>query len=64
MVSTFCTFSDLLVDGGRLAETVWPTRELAAGVAATLDQCSDAIVLRATNGRETVRGFAPGGLAV
>lgn len=55
---TYHTYSDLLVDGGRLAATEWPGASLAEAVSATLRHDPEAIVLRAG---EAV-GLAPGGL--
>lgn len=62
MASTFNTYSDLLVDGGRLAETVWPEHTAAQAVLATTRQDPEAIVLVAIDHRRHV-GHAPGGLA-
>ena len=62
--TTYSTWSDLIYDGGRLAPTTWgENTTLAAAVAATLNYCPDAIVLRVGNDREMARGLAPGGLA-
>lgn len=67
--TTYHTYADLLLDGGRLAATEWGSRDgvacasLADGVAATLRLDPEAIILRAVRGSETVRGYAPAGLA-
>ena len=65
--TTFHTYPDLLLDGGRLAATEWGSHPagcatLAEAVAATLRLDDEAIVLRAVCGTTTVRGLAPGGL--
>ena len=62
--TTYNTYADLLLDGGRLAATEWGHgATLAEGVAATLRLDPEAIILRAKRGDEAVRGLAPGGLA-
>lgn len=63
MTTTHHTYSDLLIDGGRLATTVWDGGTLADAVAATHRLDPDTIILRACRGTDTVRGLAPGGLA-
>ena len=60
---TYHTYSDLLIDGGRLAETQWGGGTLADAVAATHRLDPDTIILRARRGTETAIGLAPGGLA-
>lgn len=62
MASTFNTYPDLLVDGGRLAETVWPNHTAAEAVKATTQADPEAIVLVAIDHRRHV-GLAPGGLS-
>jgi hypothetical protein len=67
MTTTFHTYPDLLLDGGRLAATEWGAHPagcatLGEGVAATLRLDPEAVVLRAVRGAEDVRGLAPGGL--
>jgi len=67
MTTTYHTYPDLLLDGGRLAATEWGAHPagcatLAEGVAATLRLDPEAVVLRAVRGAEAVRGLAPGGL--
>ena len=67
IATTYNTYPDLLIDGGRLAATDWGNIRtgsvtLAEAVAATIDRDSEAIVLRVSNDRETLRGLAPGGL--
>lgn len=61
MAHTFNTYPDLLTDGGRLAETVWPEATAKQAVEATLQRDNDAIVLVAIDHRRYV-GLAPGGL--
>ena len=62
--TTYHTYSDLIIDGGRLAATEWGGgASLADAVAATLRYDSEAIILRAVRGTEVVRGYAPAGLA-
>jgi len=68
MTTTYHTYADLLTDGGRLAATEWGAHpagcaSLAEAVAATLRHDPEAIVLRAVHGDETVRGYAPAGMA-
>ena len=68
ILTTYHTYPDLLLSGGRLAATDWGSHpagcaSLADGVAATLRLDAEAIILRAVRGSETVRGLAPGGLA-
>jgi hypothetical protein len=64
ILTTYHTYPDLLLSGGRLAATEWGVgASLADGVAATLRLDAEAIILRAVRGAETVRGLAPGGLA-
>ena len=65
--TTFHTYPDLLLDGGRLAATEWGSHPagcatLAEAVAATLRLDDEAIVLRAVRGTEALVGLAPGGL--
>ena len=67
IATTYHTYSDLLLDGGRLAASDWGNIRtgavtLAEAVAATINRDSEAIVLRVCNDRETLRGLAPGGL--
>ena len=67
IATTYNTYPDLLIYGGRLAATDWGNIRtgsvtLAEAVAATIDRDSEAIVLRVSNDRETLRGLAPGGL--
>lgn len=67
IATTHHTYSDLLLDGGRLAANDWGNIRtgsitLAEAVAATINRDADAIVLRVCNDRETLRGLAPGGL--
>jgi hypothetical protein len=61
--TTFHTYPDLIIDGGRLAATEWRRATAAEAVAATLRLDPEAIILRtlSSNG-ETVRGYAPGGI--
>ena len=63
--TTLHAYSDLLHDGGRLAATVWDTRDVAGAVAATLRYDDQAIVLRVNdaNGYTVAIGHAPGGIA-
>jgi len=64
MATTYNTYSDLLIDGGRLAATVWETATAAQAVAATLRYDAAAIVLRVTdNSGARLVGLAPGGLS-
>ena len=63
MIRTFHTYGDLLIDGGRLAETTWRCASAAAAVAATLRGDAEAVILRVRTDKETLRGLAPGGLA-
>ena len=64
-MTTLHTYDDLLHDGGRLAATVWETRDAAKAVAATLRYDAEALILRVANadGRYVAIGHAPGGLA-
>ena len=67
IATTYNTYPDLLLDGGRLAASNWGNIRtgsvtLAEAVAATINRDADAIVLRVSNDRETLRGLAPGGL--
>lgn len=64
-LTTLHTYSDLLVDGGRLAAVAWPTADLAGAVAATLRADSERIILAVTgaHGCRVAVGQAPGGLA-
>ena len=67
IATTYHTYSDLLLDGGRLAASDWGNIRtgsvtLAEAVAATINRDAEAIVLRVSNDRETLRGLAPGGL--
>jgi hypothetical protein len=58
-ITTYHTYPDLLIDGGRLAATEWggnPTP--AEAVAATLRLDPEAIILRVGQ----LRGLAPGGI--
>jgi hypothetical protein len=63
-MTTFHSYSDLMHCGGRLAATVWETRDVAGAVAATLRYDSEALILRVANadGRCVAIGFAPGGI--
>ena len=61
--TTYHTYADLLLDGGRLAATQWDGGTLADAVVATLRLDPDAVVLRACRGTDTAIGLAPGGLA-
>ena len=63
MASTFNTYPDLLINGGRLARTEWPGASMAEAVAATVRRNSEAVILRAADQGCQVRGLAPGGLA-
>ena len=61
--TTYHTYPDLLLDGGRLAATVWEGGAThAEAVAATLRLDAEAIVLRTVRGTEALVGLAPGGL--
>jgi hypothetical protein len=67
IATTYHTYSDLLLNGGRLAASDWGNIRtgsvtLAEAVAATINRDAEAIVLRVSNDRETVRGLAPGGI--
>jgi hypothetical protein len=67
IATTYHTYSDLLLNGGRLAASDWGNIRtgsvtLAEAVAATINRDAEAIVLRVSNDRETLRGLAPGGL--
>jgi hypothetical protein len=67
IATTYHTYSDLLLDGGRLAASDWGNIRtgsvtLAEAVAATINRDAEAIVLRVCNDRETLHGLAPGGL--
>ena len=67
LATTYHTYSDLLLDGGRLAASDWGNIRtgsvtLAEAVAATINRDAEAIVLRVCNDRETVHGLAPGGI--
>ena len=68
MISTFHTYPDLVtLKGERLAETRWPdwhSVTIAEGVAATIDQDPESIVLRATTSgfSDVAIGYMPGGL--
>ena len=67
IATTYRTYPDLLIDGGRLAASNWANIRtgsitLAEAVAATINHDSEAIVLRVCNDHETLRGLAPGGL--
>ena len=64
MACTHNTYSDLLIDGGRLARTEWPEATPAEALVATLRHDPEAIVLLITTpAGQPVRGLAPGGLA-
>ena len=64
MTSTYHTYPDLVYDKGRLAETIWDGNcSFGAAITATLTIDSEAIVLRARIGDESIKGLAPGGLA-
>ena len=61
--TTYHTYADLIIDGGRHAATEWGYgATLAEAVAATLRLDADAIILRAVRGTEVVRGYAPAGM--
>lgn len=63
IVSTYHTYADLIINGGRLAATEWQGgASMAEAVAATLRLDGDAIILRAKRGSESVRALAPGGM--
>ena len=67
IATTYHTYSDLLLNGGRLAASDWGNIRtgsvtLAEAVAATINRDAEAIVLRVSNDRETLRGLAPGGI--
>ena len=67
IATTYHTYSDLLLNGGRLAASDWGNIRtgsvtLAEAVAATINRDAEAIVLRVSNDPETVRGLAPGGI--
>ena len=68
IATTYHTYPDLLLSGGRLAATDWGSHpagcaSLAEAVAATLRLDAEAVVLRAVRGTTVARGLAPGGLA-
>jgi hypothetical protein len=68
MISTFHTYPDLVtLKGEHLAETRWPewhSVTIAEGVAATIDQDPESIVLRVTTSgfSDVATGYMPGGL--
>jgi hypothetical protein len=63
IMTTWHTYPDLLVCGGRLASTTWTGATAEQAVAATLKIDQEAIVLRVCGPRgERVVGLAPGGL--
>lgn len=62
MTTTYATFPDLVYDGGRYAQTVWPGASVADAVAATLRLTPDAVVMLAKSQTERVAGFGPAGL--
>jgi hypothetical protein len=63
MATTYNTYPDLLIDGGRLAATVWQAASTSEAIAATIRRDATAIVLRATDSTGTrLVGLAPGGL--
>ena len=57
-ITTYHTYPDLLIDGGRLAATEWACSDPAEAVAATLARDPEAIILRVGQ----LRGMAPGGI--
>lgn len=59
------TYPDILHSGGRLAATVWETRDAKQAAAATLTRDAESIVLRIADwqGRYVAIGYAPGGIA-
>jgi hypothetical protein len=60
--TTYHTYPDLLIDGGRHAATEWTTTCSTSALLATLRRDPDAVILRVVCGNTTVRGLAPGGL--
>jgi len=68
MITTYHTYSDLVtLTGERLAETRWPdwhSVNIAEGVAATIDQDPESIVLRVRSSgfSDVAIGYMPGGL--
>jgi hypothetical protein len=64
-MTTLHTYPDLLIDGGRLAPTVWRGATAAEAVAATLRHDGEAVVLAVADaaGHRVAIGHAPGGLA-
>jgi hypothetical protein len=68
MITTFHTYPDLVtLTGERLAQTRWPewhSVTIAEGVAATIDQDPECIVLRvaSTGFADVAIGYMPGGL--
>ena len=63
MASTYHTYADLIIDGGRLAATEWPKASIAEAIGATLARDCQAIVLTVVARGEIIRGYAPGGMA-
>jgi hypothetical protein len=61
--STFHTYPDLLIDGGRLAATQWPGGSAPEAVAATLRLDPEAVILRVVVAGQSLRALAPGGFA-
>lgn len=65
-LTTFQTYPDLLIDGGRLAARDWGSHPAVStveqAVRATITIDAEAIVLRATGTDGTARGLMPGGL--
>lgn len=63
MATTYNTYPDLLIDGGRLAATVWQTAHAGEAIAATIRRDPTAIVLRASDRTGAwLVGLAPGGM--
>jgi hypothetical protein len=66
MITTFHTYPDLVtLTNERLAQTVWPAWHsvtIAEGVAATIDQDPESIILRVSQGQTMHRGLMPGGI--
>ena len=68
ITTTLHTYPELVTSGDRLAATDWGNIRtgsvtVAEAVAATLSRDDESIILRVVRGDETVRGFAPGGIA-
>ena len=68
ITTTFHTYPELVTSGDRLAATDWGNvrtgaTTMAEAVAATLSRDDESIILRVVRGDETLRGYAPGGIA-